>query len=93
MEVGRERILSTAHWHERRTEREEGSLTESDDADRGVAHFQIVRQRDGRFRWQLINPHGTPAAQSMESYATEDEAFAAAGHAQQLISTAPIKRS
>jgi hypothetical protein len=28
----------------------------------------------------------------MDSYATEDEAFAAATHAQQLISKAPIKR-
>jgi uncharacterized protein YegP (UPF0339 family) len=68
-------------------------LTESDDAAAGVAHFQIVRQRDGRYHWQLINPRGTPAAQSIESYATEDEAFAAAKHAQQLISKAPITRS
>jgi hypothetical protein len=64
----------------------------SDDADAGVAHFQIVQQGDGRYHWELINPHGTPAARSMYSYATEDEAFAAATHAQQLISKAPIKR-
>jgi uncharacterized protein YegP (UPF0339 family) len=65
----------------------------SDDAGAGVAHFQIVQQSDGRYHWRLINPHGTPAARSMQSYATEDEAFAAASHAQRLISKAPIKRS
>jgi len=68
-------------------------LTKTDDAGAGLAHFQIVRQGDGRYHWQLLNPHGTPAARSMESYGTEDEAFAAARHAQQLISNAPIKRS
>jgi hypothetical protein len=41
----------------------------------------------------LINPHGTPAARSMETFATEDEAVADAEHAQRLISRAPIERS
>ena len=56
-------------------------------------HFKIVRQSDGRFHWELINPHGTPAARSMENFATEDEAVANAEYAQRLISQAPIERS
>jgi hypothetical protein len=64
-----------------------------DAAAAGVAHFQIVRQSDGRYHWQLINPHGTPTARSMDSYATEDEAVASAEQAERLISRAPIQRS
>ncbi len=61
--------------------------------DRAVRpHFKVVRERDGRFHWELINPHGTPAARSMETFATEDEAAANAEYAQQLISRAPIER-
>jgi hypothetical protein len=67
-------------------------LTESDKAARGVAHFQVVQQTDGRFHWKLINPHGTPTAHSMETFATENEAIANAEYAQRLISGAPIKR-
>jgi hypothetical protein len=55
-------------------------------------HFKVVRQRDGRFHWELINPHGTQAARSMETFATEDEAVANAEYAQRLISRAPIER-
>ena len=55
-------------------------------------HFKIVRQSDGRFHWELINPHGTPAARSMETFGTEDEAFANAEYAQRLIGRAPIQR-
>ena len=69
-----------------------GGVTD-DAAAAGVAHFQIVAQGDGRFHWQLVNPHGTPAARSMDSYATEDEAVAAAELAQRLIGKAPIRRS
>jgi hypothetical protein len=67
-------------------------LIENDDA-AVRPHFKIVRQSDGRFHWVLINPHGTPAARSMETFATEDEAVADAEHAQRLISRAPIERS
>jgi len=56
-------------------------------------HFKLVHQNDGRFHWQLINPHGTPAARSMDTFATEDEAAANAEYARGLISTAPIERS
>jgi hypothetical protein len=67
-------------------------LSESDDS--AVSpHFKIVRQNNGRFHWQLINPHGTPAARSMESFATEDEAAANAEYARSLIASAPIERS
>jgi hypothetical protein len=55
-------------------------------------HFKVVRQGDGRFHWELINPHGTPAARSMASFATEDEAVADAERARRLISSAPIDR-
>jgi hypothetical protein len=55
-------------------------------------HFKVVRQRDGRFHWELINPHGTPAARSMETFATEDEAAANAEYAKRLIGGAPIQR-
>jgi uncharacterized protein YegP (UPF0339 family) len=68
-------------------------LRESDDEARGVAHFKVVRLSDGRFRWEMVNPHGTPTARSMDTYASEDEAVAAAELARRLISGAPIKRS
>ena len=58
-----------------------------------LPHFKVVRESAGRFHWELINPHGTPAARSMESFATEDEAVASAESAQRLISSAPIERS
>jgi hypothetical protein len=67
-------------------------LSQSDDAARGVAHFQVVAQSDGRFHWEVINPHGTPAFKSTETYATEDEAVAAAELARRLIAGAPIRR-
>jgi hypothetical protein len=66
-------------------------LIESDDGTVDP-HFKVVHQRDGRFHWELINPHGTPAARSMETFATEDEAAANAEYVRQLISRAPIKR-
>ncbi len=47
---------------------------DTDEAARGVAHFKTVQQSDGRFHWELINPHGTPMFHSMETFATEDEA-------------------
>jgi hypothetical protein len=51
----------------------ETSLIEGDEA-AVRPHFKIVEQRDGRFHWELINPHATSAARSMETFATEDEA-------------------
>ena len=64
-----------------------------DDDDLAVRpHFKIVRQSDGRFHWELINPHGTSAARSTETFATEDEAVANAEYAQRVIRRAPIKR-
>jgi hypothetical protein len=48
-------------------------------------YFKVVHQSDGRFRWELINPHGTPAARSMETFDAE--------YARGLISTAPVERS
>ncbi len=68
-------------------------MTESDNAARGVAHFQVVHQADGRFHWALINPHGTPAIRSLETFATENEAIANAEYVRRLISGAPIKGS
>ena len=56
-------------------------------------HFKVVRDRDGRFHWELINPQATTAARSMGTFATEDEAAANAEYAQRLISSAPIVRS
>src|SRR5439155_7306223 len=70
-----------------------GTMSEGDSAAAGVAHFQIVAQRDGRYHWQIVNPHGTPTARSTESYATEAEAVAAAQLARRLIAKAPIKPS
>jgi hypothetical protein len=68
------------------------AVSESDDTARGVAHFQVVRQLDGRFHWEMINPHGTPAARSMETFETEDEAVANAERVRHLVSGAPVKR-
>jgi hypothetical protein len=65
---------------------------DSDEAARGVAHFQIVREPDGRFHWSLINPHGTPLGRGVETFETEDAAVANAELARRLISEAPIKR-
>ena len=66
-------------------------MTESDDA-AVEAHFKVVPQSDGRFHWELINPHGTPAVRSMDTFATEDEAAANAEYARGLIGRAPIRR-
>jgi hypothetical protein len=55
-------------------------------------HFNVVHQTDGRFHWELVNPHGTPALRSMVTFATEDEAAANAEYARRVISSAPIER-
>jgi hypothetical protein len=69
------------------------SSMDSDDAGRGVAHFKVIHQADGRFHWALVNPHGTPMGRSQGTFDTEDEAFADAEYARRLISQAPITRS
>jgi hypothetical protein len=56
-------------------------------------YVQIVQEPDGRFHWQLINPHGTPAVRSMGTFLTEDEAVTNAEYARHLISEAPVKRA
>jgi hypothetical protein len=53
----------------------------------------VLEQSDGRYHWQLVNPYGTPAARSSDTYATEDEAFAAAEQARRLIGQARIERA
>ena len=68
-------------------------MSQGDGAAPGIQHFQVVQQPDGRFSWELINPHGTPAARSMATFATEDEAVANAEYARELISGAPIRPS
>ena len=66
-------------------------MTESDNL--AVSpYFKIIRQRDGHYHWELINPQGTPAARSTGTFDTEDEAIANAEYAQRLISYAAIKR-
>jgi hypothetical protein len=64
-----------------------------DDVARVIAHFKVIHQADGRFHWELINPHGTPMGRSTATFDTEAEAFANAEHARHLISQAPITRS
>jgi hypothetical protein len=66
---------------------------DSDDAARGVARFMVIHQSDGRFHWELINPHGTPMGRSQATFDTEDEAFSNAEYARRLISQAPVTRS
>ena len=66
---------------------------EGDEAARGIAHFQVVAEPGGRFHWVLVNPHGTPAFRSVETFDTEDEAAANAEYVRRLISGAPIRRS
>ena len=68
-------------------------MSAGNEAATGLQHFQIVHLPDGRFCWELINPHATPTARSMDTFATEDEAVANAEYAQQLIAGAPIRRS
>jgi hypothetical protein len=60
----------------------------SDDAARGVVRFEVIQQADGRFHWELVNPHGTPMGRSMAAFDTEDEAFANAPR--RLIGQAPV---
>jgi hypothetical protein len=66
---------------------------DSDAAAPGIAHFKVVHQSDGRFHWELINPHGTPMFRSMATFDTEDETVSNVEYAQRLISQAPIRRS
>ena len=66
-------------------------MTESDDL-AVIPYFKIIRQTDGRYHWELINPHGTSAARSMGTFDTENEAVANAEYAQRLISSAQIRR-
>jgi hypothetical protein len=66
-------------------------LVESDNAAINP-HFKVVHQRDGRFHWELINPHATSAARSMDTFDTEEEAVANAEYARRLIGHAPIER-
>jgi len=66
---------------------------DSDDATRGVVHFKVIHHSDGRFHWELVNPHGTPMGRSMATFDTEDEAFTNAEYARGLISQAPVTRS
>jgi hypothetical protein len=63
----------------------------SDEEARGVAHFRVVEQPDGRYHWQLVNPRATATARSSDSYATEGEAVAAAEQARRLIGQARIE--
>jgi hypothetical protein len=46
-----------------------------DDAAKALVHFKVIQQTDGRFHWELVNPHGTPMGRSMGTFDTEDEAF------------------
>jgi uncharacterized protein YegP (UPF0339 family) len=66
---------------------------DSDAAAIGISHFQVARENDGRFHWELINPHGTSMFRSTETFDTEDEAAANAEYVQRLIGEAPIRRS
>jgi hypothetical protein len=66
---------------------------DSDDAARGGVHFKVIHQADGRFYWQLVNPHGTPMGRSMATFDTEEEAFANAEYARRVISQAPVRHS
>jgi hypothetical protein len=68
-------------------------VIDSDETGHGLLCFKVVHQSDGRFHWHLINPHGTPVVRSMGSFATEEEAFANAEYAKELISRAPVTRS
>lgn len=66
-------------------------LSEAYDAT-GSAQFKVVHRTDGRFHWELMNPHGTPTARSLDSFDTEDEAFADAELARRSIGDARIMR-
>lgn len=92
MRLAAEAAGSNLRTPEPQFEGRESSLTKSDDA-AVDPHFKVVHQRDGRFHWELINPHATSAARSMATFATEDEAVANAEYARGLISRAAIRRS
>jgi hypothetical protein len=65
---------------------------DSDDTARVIVHFKVIPQADGRFHWELVNPHGTSMGRSMATFDTEDEAFTNAEYARRLISQAPVTR-
>jgi len=64
----------------------------SDDAARRLVHFKVIQQADGRFHWELVNPHGTAMGRSTGTFDSEDEAFTNAEYARRLISQAPVTR-
>ena len=66
---------------------------DSDDAVRAAVHFKVIHQADGRFHWELVNPHGTSMGRSMETFDTEEEAFTNAEYAREVISQAPVTHS
>jgi hypothetical protein len=86
------RRLEIAHLGAEAEPRREGDSMIDSDNGAVDPHFKVIHGKDGRFHWELINPHGTPAARSMETFATEDEAAANAEYARRLISRAPIQR-
>jgi hypothetical protein len=68
-------------------------VTEGHDPGIGVARFKVVRKNDGRFGWEVINPYGTPLAESLLTFETEDEAVASAELVRQRARQLPIERS
>ena len=58
----------------------------------GLAHFKVVQELGGKFHWELINPNGTPMGRGVQSFDTEEEAFANAELVRRLIAHVPITR-
>jgi hypothetical protein len=54
--------------------------------------FDEVPRTATMLGWELINPYGTPEAESMLTFETEDDAVASAELVRQRVSKLPVER-
>ncbi len=57
---------------------------------RNLPRFQILKDRDGKYRWCIYNTSGTMIGTHPEGFATEAEARRNAEYFRELIAEAPI---
>ena len=57
---------------------------------RNLCRFQILRDRDGKYRWRVFNDAGTMIGRHRQGFSTEAEARRDAEKFRELIADAPI---
>ena len=55
-----------------------------------LIRFHIRRDRNGKYRWYLVNAYGTMIGKHPDGFLTESEARRDAEHHRDLIAKAPI---